>query len=188
LSTPESYNENDVKAIKRVYELALQSRNFEIEQLAQRNNFFMIFQGVLLAGFLQSNTGDNLAINLCQPFLMLAMSAMGFFTSIFQVGMAAGAKFWQERWESALENSEKRLLNHYDNDPNRSSVFEVFSSGKSHISDVVRDRISGGSFVSFLVNCRFSPSRMPIYVAISLSIIWALIFLYFMRGGILFNF
>jgi len=30
-------------------------REFEITQLAQRNNFFMIFQGVMLAGVIQSS-------------------------------------------------------------------------------------------------------------------------------------
>ncbi|MHC1910589.1 RipA family octameric membrane protein [Klebsiella pneumoniae] len=44
-------NENgDLRAVKRLYELTIRIRDFEITQLSQRNNFFMIFQGVLFAG------------------------------------------------------------------------------------------------------------------------------------------
>ena len=42
-------HEEEIKSIKAVYEIAIQTRNFEIQQLINRNNFFMIFQGVLLA-------------------------------------------------------------------------------------------------------------------------------------------
>ena len=36
------------------FDIALRMRDFEIAQLSQRNNFFMIFQGVLFAGLVQS--------------------------------------------------------------------------------------------------------------------------------------
>ena len=36
------------RRLKRIYEVAIETRNFEIAQLVHRNNFFMIFQGVLI--------------------------------------------------------------------------------------------------------------------------------------------
>lgn len=33
------------KRLKKIYYIAVKTRNFEISQLVQRNNFFMIFQG-----------------------------------------------------------------------------------------------------------------------------------------------
>ena len=44
-------NEN-ISELKAVYKLAIETRNFEIQQLINRNNFFMLFQGVLLAAVL----------------------------------------------------------------------------------------------------------------------------------------
>ena len=51
---PEIRKENDIEALKSLFKIALATRDFEITQLVQRNNFFMIFQGVLFAGVMQS--------------------------------------------------------------------------------------------------------------------------------------
>jgi hypothetical protein len=92
----------DEIAASSTFELAIRLREFEIGQLAQRNNFFMIFQGVLLAGVVQS-TGSI-------PIVSFMACVAGLFTSILQTGMAAGAKYWQERWEYGAERAERILL------------------------------------------------------------------------------
>jgi len=75
----------------RGLELDLRLREFEISQLTQRNNFFMIFQGVMIGGLIQSQ-------GLAAPILTSMTSLLGMAVSILQIGMAGGAKYWQSRW------------------------------------------------------------------------------------------
>jgi len=92
---------DDIESIKAIYKIAIETRNFEINQLIQRNNFFMLFQGVLLAAALQDQTS--------KPFVELVISIAGLFVSIYQLQMASGAKFWQEWWEERVDHFEKLL-------------------------------------------------------------------------------
>lgn len=84
-------------------ELDLRLREFEINQLTQRNNFFMIFQGVLIAGLIQSQ-------GTAAPIITFSMSLLGISTSLLQIGMAGGAKYWQSRWEASTRSSEIALV------------------------------------------------------------------------------
>ena len=93
--------------LKKLYYIAVKTRNFEITQLVQRNNFFMIFQGVLIACIIYSNN--------TVPFIHTAVCFVGVFISFFQMQIAAGAKFWQDYWESEVDICEKNLKNFYEN-------------------------------------------------------------------------
>lgn len=90
-----------LESIKAVYEICIETRNFEINQLIQRNNFFMLFQGVLLAAALQNQAS--------KPIVEVVICLAGVFVSMYQLQMACGAKFWQEWWESRVEHYEKKL-------------------------------------------------------------------------------
>ncbi len=57
-------------------------REFEITQLAQRNNFFMIFQGVLLAGVIQS------------AHSIPAVSFLGLYRRLFHFVISSWYGFW----------------------------------------------------------------------------------------------
>ncbi|WP_156966138.1 RipA family octameric membrane protein [Paraburkholderia bannensis] len=92
-----------LNAVGELYQLTMSGRQFEIEQLMQRNNFFMVFQGVLLAGFLQAQTK-------APPIVTLAVCIVGICCSYYQRTMATGAKFWQARWEYAASAAERELL------------------------------------------------------------------------------
>ncbi|UIM98636.1 hypothetical protein [Yersinia ruckeri] len=64
----EIYKSSNLHAIKKLYELTIRVRDFEITQLSQRNNFFMLFQGVLFAGLatlLQNSSGKDYAALIC---------------------------------------------------------------------------------------------------------------------------
>lgn len=104
LAAREALENPDSGAMKRLFQIALETRNFEISQLVQRNNFFMIFQGVLLAGMVQSSHS--------KPVVSFLVCVAGLMVSVYQVKMAAGAKFWQEYWEAALHKVEKDLIDH----------------------------------------------------------------------------
>lgn len=176
--TPGVSQENpDTDALKRLFNIALETRNFEISQLVQRNNFFMIFQGVLLAGVVQSSHGI--------PVVSFLVCLAGFAVSLYQVQMAAGAKFWQEYWEAALQKVEEQLISHltsqYDG---RRKIIQLFHED-SHIYDqMVRDRLKSKKFgfTESLVMRRFSVSRVPIGVSIALTVVWFLLVLCTLRG------
>ncbi|MBV0934841.1 RipA family octameric membrane protein, partial [Marinobacterium weihaiense] len=156
---------------KALFKIALEKRDFEITQLVQRNNFFMIFQGVLFAGVMQSSH--------TKPVVTLLVCIAGLLISLFQVGMASGAKFWQEYWEEALKKIEGRLLLHiHRTDDSRREIWSLFHDRTAIYDEIVNRRLhshnkSFMSITSWLVAKRFSVSRIPIYVGLSLSIIWA---------------
>ena len=99
----ENFSENAVGNRSKGLELDLRLREFEINQLTQRNNFFMIFQGVLIAGLVQSQ-------GTAAPLITFSMSLLGVATSVFQIGMAGGAKYWQSRWEASTRSSEIAIV------------------------------------------------------------------------------
>ncbi len=99
----ENHSDHPVGSRAKGLELDLRLREFEISQLTQRNNFFMIFQGVLIAGLVQSQ-------GTAAPLINFSMSLLGVATSLFQIGMAGGAKYWQSRWEASTRSSEIALV------------------------------------------------------------------------------
>lgn len=150
------------------FKIALRMRDFEITQLAQRNNFVMVFQGVLFAGVIQSDHSH--------PVVSFLVCVAGLLASIFQVGMACGAKFWQEYWEQMLSNYEAEI---------RSEKPELFHDDNWRCKKTVHDRMGKrgiGDIAGSLVMCQFSVSRIPIYVGIALAIVWALLVLCTLRG------
>lgn len=94
------------RRLKRIYEVAIETRNFEITQLVHRNNFFMIFQGVLIACIINSNN--------TVPLIHTVICFVGIGISFYQMQAASGAKFWQEYWEIEVNKSEKKLKLFYE--------------------------------------------------------------------------
>lgn len=149
------------------FEIALRMRDFEISQLTQRNNFFMIFQGVLFAGLVQSTHA--------KPIVSFMVCVAGLIVALFQVGMASGAKFWQEYWEQMLSKFEIEA---------RAANPELFHDNDCLYDKTVKERMRHHGFsglASQLVMFRFSVSRIPIYVGIALSIIWGILVLCTLR-------
>jgi len=150
------------------FEIALRMRDFEIGQLTQRNNFFMIFQGVLFAGIVQSGHA--------KPIVSFMVCFAGLVVALYQVGMASGAKFWQEYWEQMLSEYEAEA---------RAASPELFHDDNFRYAKSVKERMNIRGFsglTSKLVMCRFSVSRIPIYVGITLSVIWGLLVLCTLHG------
>ncbi|WP_143164446.1 RipA family octameric membrane protein [Lampropedia hyalina] len=164
----ESENTEKISAIRK-FDIALRMRDFEITQLAQRNNFFMIFQGVLFAGLVQSSH--------TKPIVSFMVCMVGFLVSIFQVGMASGAKFWQEYWEQKLSD--------YEALASSAESAELFHDDVNKYKKTVEDRMDKRGVCGLLkdlIMYRFSVSRIPIYVGIALSMIWGLLVICALRG------
>ena len=206
MSGPES---SPVGNIAAAYELTLRQREFEISQLTQRNNFFMIFQGVIIGGLVQS--GGSAA-----PILTFSICALGLVVSIYQTAMAAGAKFWQVRWERATRQLEVWLLQELKD---HKKVFQLFSSDPKFLStseeqaleDVnkaaarlddplnmqpglikqwVEQDIRAGAdhwlldrITSRLILWKPSVSRIPIKVGIALVVFWLVLLAHTLAGS-----
>lgn len=156
-------------AAKRVYEQCIEIRNFEIGQLANRNNFLMIFQGVLFAGLVQSSGTF--------PVVSFMACVTGLLVSWYQTKIAAGAKYWQEHWEAELRESEIRLLELLGKNPGRAPV-RLFSKESNDIRAAVRDSLKTGGtgfVISGLILRKYSVSKVPIQLGISLMAVWAVL-------------
>lgn len=141
-----------LEAADKLYELCLEIRNFEIQNLIARNNFFMVFQGVLIAGFIQGSGN-------APPVAQLLGSGIGLLVSVFQFMTASGAKFWQESWETQLEVAERalgRLVKEEGRDFQK-LFSEKPKNRKRCCLSIVR---------------RFSVSKAPIYAAIVFCFFW----------------
>jgi hypothetical protein len=167
-----------VADLEAVYLKALELRDFEITQLVQRNNFFMVFQGVLLAGILQSE--GNI------PAVSAIVSTAGCLMSVAQYRMAAGAKFWQQRWETELSETEEALAKAYRragrewsralfyNDEAKTKVKKGFAPN-SQLAKL---------FIDPIILDKPSVSRIPIYTGAILVVTWLAIAAWFALQGL----
>ncbi|MDM9639300.1 RipA family octameric membrane protein [Acinetobacter nosocomialis] len=159
--------------LKAVYKLAIETRNFEIQQLINRNNFFMLFQGVLLAAVFSNQAS--------KPFVEFVICFAGIIISWHQVGVAAGAKYWQEWWELKASEIEKQLkdsigekgfislfnLDHTDQDNQRSKVMLKVNKQSGWVETIVNS----------LILKKYSVSRVPIRSGLILMVTWIILFL-----------
>lgn len=160
------------------FRLALQLRDFEIAQLTQRNNFFMVFQGVLFAGLVQSDH--------TKPVVSFMVCITGLLVSMYQVGMACGAKFWQEYWEQKVADYESAALT-TASQLSIAQTAELFHSNKTLYLETVKRRMRKDMLdfpVNLLIARRFSVSKIPIYAGISMSVVWLLLVLCTLQGDL----
>ncbi|MBW2186934.1 MAG: hypothetical protein JRG71_11235 [Deltaproteobacteria bacterium] len=173
--------------LKSLYKLSIETRNFEINQLMHRNNFFMIFQGVLLASVLQ--------IEMYRPLLLFIVSLTGVCVSYYQMQVACGSKYWQIWWENRVRFFENKLKENkeIELEENRESEdFELlFAKDIQEIQQEVESdlRMEGGKLGrNGLLNCliakRYSVSRAPVMVSIALMVSWALLSLTTLFGAL----
>ena len=86
-----------------------------------------------------------------KPLVSFLVCFVGLAVSLFQVGMASGAKFWQEYWEEALKEVEKKLLFRLCGpEAQRSYLLALFHDDREIYRKIVSHRLSGhkASFMS----------------------------------------
>jgi hypothetical protein len=186
-----------IGSLHAAFTFATHQREFEINQLTQRNNFFMIFQGVLIAGLVQSQ-GTATAI------LSFAVCVLGLVISLFQVGMAAGSKYWQIRWERGaktteiwlldslkhatrvssfltadglhLTKKEKNTLAEINSTPQRAADPITFGDGDTTKANRAELHIGSQDFrrqfENWLILKKFSVSRIPLWVGLVFALFW----------------
>ncbi|WP_288366585.1 hypothetical protein [Acinetobacter soli] len=165
---------DNISELKAVYKLAIETRNFEIHQLINRNNFFMLFQGVLLAAVFSNQAS--------KPFVEFVICLTGIFISWHQVGVAAGAKYWQEWWELKTSEIEEQLKNAMEVD-HFISLFDLDNeiNHKEQSNKVIAkiNKSSGliDSIINMLILRKYSVSRVPIRSGLILMLTWTVLFL-----------
>ncbi|OEF57943.1 hypothetical protein [Enterovibrio norvegicus] len=165
---PEAKN---IHTLKSLYEISIETRNFEINQLIQRNNFFMLFQGVLLAAVMQTEAS--------KPFVEIIICLVGIMISIYQLQMSSGAKYWQEWWESRVNHFEQQLCDNLQKIEGIDTHL-LFTVNSQDVNRTVRERLLGSKNRSITNACilgGFSVGRAPIKVSIFLLCAWVVLFL-----------
>ena len=171
---PNKDNAEKLSELKAVYKLAIETRNFEIHQLINRNNFFMLFQGVLLAAVFNNQAS--------KPFVEFVICFAGIFISWHQIGVAAGAKYWQEQWELKTSEIEERLkgvigsetfiplFNLDDQESHKEQSTKVIAKINKHSGWM-------DSIINMLILKKYSVSRVPIRSGLVLMATWTILFL-----------
>ncbi|MDE1330439.1 hypothetical protein [Vibrio aestuarianus] len=83
------------------YDVALATRNFEIELFWKRSVFFW--------GFIASAFVGYATVAKDSPVLAFALACFGFVCSIAWSLVNRGSKYWQENWESIVANIEDEI-------------------------------------------------------------------------------
>lgn len=171
-----SLSEDRLDNLKRIYERCIETRNFEITQLIQRNNFFILFQGALFTALTQ--LGDK-------KELLIVVIFLGIIMSLFQISAAAGAKFWQQYWEAKLDKIEIAL----EESMNKNGIddfvslfkFEQFPNHRAMVKYSLNESLNKSKckcfdgIINCLINCKFSVSRIPIYIGIVCLVGWIVV-------------
>ncbi|POY45365.1 hypothetical protein [Avibacterium paragallinarum] len=87
-----------------LYNICIENRRFEAEQITTRNNFFLVFQGILFSVF-TTMFSDGKSVTLIYYIIPI----IGIIMSFLQTRGAIGAKYWHEVWEMKLFDIEKKL-------------------------------------------------------------------------------
>ncbi|EJB8504582.1 hypothetical protein MW364_002760 [Vibrio parahaemolyticus] len=92
-------SENEIKLKK--YDVALATRNFEIELFWKRSVFFWGFIASAFVGY-ATVVKDN-------PKLAFVLACFGFVCSVAWSLVNRGSKYWQENWESIVADIENDI-------------------------------------------------------------------------------
>lgn len=174
-----SSNETKISELKAVYKLAVETRNFEISQLINRNNFFMLFQGVLLAAVFSNQAP--------KPIVEFIICFSGIIISGHQIKVAAGAKYWQEWWELKTSEIENKLKDTIGKD-NFIPLFslnaetdeekEEMKKFKEKVIKKINKPESKFLEIDYnkIITTKYSVSRVPIYTGFVLMLTWVALF------------
>lgn len=141
--------EIDKDLIKEAFEIALDTRKFEIDLYWKRTAYFVLFISAIFVGYY------NVFSNSKSHWVSLFIAALGFLLSLLWHMANRGSKFWQENWEAHIEE-----LSTYLGTP----IFGIIKSRKDPIYEVT------GHYP-------FSVSKVNQMVSLIITISWFLTFI-----------
>lgn len=103
---------------EKVYQIAIDTRNFEIQLFWQRSNYFLVLNTAIAVGL----------FSVKEPIYAVILGAFGVVTSFLWFRVNLGSKYWQSRWEHRAAEIEKQL----------GSSVELFSASKPVLDQDVR--------------------------------------------------
>ena len=126
-AVPTGTSSDESITASRLYEIALDTRNLEINLFWQRCNYFLVLNSGLAVGF----------FSLRDTSLHIPVALLGLLVCILWYRVALGSKYWQERWEFCLRRTEQhlRLKGLYKSD------IALFSADWAEIRDDVRQSL-----------------------------------------------
>ncbi len=94
--------------IQKAFEIALETRKFEIELYWKRTAYFALFIGAVFVGYysilLPNETNNN-----GNSHLSLILAVLGYLLSLLWYMANRGSKYWQENWEAHIEELSTHL-------------------------------------------------------------------------------
>ncbi|EFC72708.1 RipA family octameric membrane protein [Prevotella melaninogenica] len=108
ISKEDYINNFDEKKLEEAFQIALDTRKFEIELYWKRTGYFVLFIGAVFVGYykvlpISGPSGSE------KEWLLLLLSSLGFLLSLLWYMANRGSKFWQENWEAHIEDLSIKL-------------------------------------------------------------------------------
>ena len=149
---------------EKIYDIALQTRNLEINLFWQRCNYFLVLNSALAVGF----------FNIKDQVLLIPTAFLGLVVCVLWYRVALGSKYWQERWEYCLRRTEsdlrdKKIYN---------SQIPLFSAKWQEIRDDVRESLQANRhtglerIIDDQIMTKPSVTLSMFYLVISFGIAW----------------
>ena len=168
----------------RRFEVALQTRQLEIDLFWKRSLFFWGFISAALIA---------IAALRDQPMLSLLVSGFGLVVSVAWVLVNRGSKYWQEQWEAKIERAEKDVTGPLFDVREREQAKGWWGGRKYSVSKIT---IAVSEYVSFLWLCilarqgwiaitRFQSDRcrlVLVFVLCAIPLVYAVLLLGFGRS------
>lgn len=152
ISNFENLSHKEKKRFKEAYEIALDTRKFEIELYWRRTTYFWALLGAIFTFYgISSFRSDDLDV---RQFGQIISSALGVILSLAWILANKGSKFWQENWEAHVD-----LLEELFAGPLFKTV--LFQPQEGYL----------------LRACPYSVSKINLVVSYFVFFIWCLIFL-----------
>ena len=105
----EDYIDNfDEKKLEEAFQIALETRKFEIELYWKRTGYFVLFTSAIFVGYYKVLQIAGLSDSE-KEWLLLLLSSLGFLLSLLWYMANRGSKFWQENWEAHIEDLSIKL-------------------------------------------------------------------------------
>ena len=108
ISKEDYINNFDEKKLEEAFQIALETRKFEIELYWKRTGYFVLFIGAVFVGYYKVLQIDGLSDSE-KEWLLLLLSSLGFLLSLLWYMANRGSKFWQENWEAHIEDLSIKL-------------------------------------------------------------------------------
>ena len=167
-----------IEYLKDSYKLSIETRNFEINNFINRNNFFMLFQGVLLAAVMSNQAS--------KPFVEFYICLLGIILSWYQIHTGAGAKYWQTYWEKKADLTESQYQSYLNSKNIETLTLFKFNDNESH--QIINQELLAGNFIDrHIIRKKPSVTKIAIKASILIFMVWFLLLLHTFNLNFIFD-